>query len=246
MKKLIAPVIVALLIVVVLALVTQFSVLPLVQDYANNKSATLVEADKKFRALEMMHNTSPTGRFRSEEMTKEEINISNEDLEVLIAAGEMTFNNPEIHTLMEELKRRLKEVQKREARVEQVEMQLDIDWNNLAALTNQIDQARKNLENRLKEVRTNIKTNEQANLKKQAAILTNMIYEQSVDVAIVSLRKQTSVVEGAKLLYFMQPLEQAKLIGGLNKGEDEDQKLAHDTLQEYKKIGREIPVETEN
>ena len=63
MKKLIAPVIVALLIVVVLALVTQFSVLPLVQDYANNKSATLVEADKKFQALEMMHNTSPTGRF---------------------------------------------------------------------------------------------------------------------------------------------------------------------------------------
>ena len=239
MKKLIAPVIVALLIVVVLALVTQFSVLPLVQDYANNKSATLVEADKKFRALEMMHNTSPTGRFRSEEMTKEEINVSNEDLEVLIAAGEMTFNNPEIHTLMEELKRRLKEVQKREARVEQVEMQLDIDWNNLAALTNQIDQARKNLENRLKEVRTNIKTNEQKRLIEVAAMLT----KQPVEQAIETLRNETSIVECAKYLYFMQPTEQAKIIGELNKGGDEDKKRASDILREYKKIGQDIQIE---
>jgi hypothetical protein len=246
MKKLIAPVIVALLIVVVLALVTKLSVLPLVEEYANNKSVTLAEADNKYKALQLMHKTSPTGRFRSGDVSKEEITRSNEELEVLIAAGSMTFNNPEIQTLMEELKRRLNEVQKREARVEQVEMQLNIDWDNLEALTNQIDQARINLENRLKEVRTNIKTNEQANLIKYAAMLTNMIYDQSVDVAVVSLRQQASVAESAKLLYFMQPLEQAKLIGGLNKGEDEDKKLAHDILQEYKKIGREIPAETEN
>lgn len=246
MKKLIAPVIVALLIVAVLALVTKLLVLPLVEDYTENKSATLAEADNKFKALQMMHNTSPTGRFRPEEMSKQEIKYSNQDLEVLIAAGSMTFNNPEIQTLMEELKRRLNEVQKREARVAEVEDELDLNWDNLTALTNQIDQARKSLEKRLKEVRTNIKTNEQANLISEAAMLTNMLYDQSVDVAIVSLRKQTSVVESAKLLYFMQPLEQAKLIGGLNKGEDEDQKLAHDILQEYKKIGREIPVETEN
>lgn len=239
MKKLIAPVIVALLIVVVLALVTQFSVLPLVQDYADNKAVTLAEADNKFKALQLMHKTSPTGRFRSGDVSKEEITRSNEDLEVLIAAGEMTFNNPEIHTLMEELKRRLIEVQKREARVEQVEMQLDIDWNNLEALTNQIDQARKNLENRLKEVRTNIKTNEQQRLIDLAAMLTN----QPVELAIVTLRNETSIVESAKYLYFMQPTEQAKIIGELNKGEDEDKKLASDILREYKKIGQNIPIE---
>jgi len=246
MKKLIAPVIVALLIVVVLGLVTQFFVLPLVDKYIKNRSDTLLEADKKFQALQRMHDTSPTGRFRPEEMSKQEIKYSNQDLEVLIAAGSMTFNNPEIQTLMEELKRRLNEVQKREARVAQVEDELNLNWDNLTALTNQIDLARESLEKRLKEVRTNIKTNEQANLKSTAIMLTNMIYNGSVDEAIVSLRKQKSVVESAKLLYFMQPLEQAKLIGGLNKGEDEDQSLAHDILQEYKKIGREIPVETEN
>ena len=241
MKKLIAPVIVALLIVLVLVLVTQYSVLPLVEKYVENRSAALVEADKKFQALQRMHNTSPTGRFRSEDMPKEELNFSNEDLELLIAAGSMTFNNPEIQTLMEELKRRLNEVQKREARVAEVETQLNFDWNNLEALTNKIDQARESLEKRLKEVRTNIKTNEQANLKSIAAMLTN----QPVEQAVVTL-KQNSVIESAKLLYFMQPLEQSKLIGKLNQGEEMDKKLAHEILQEYKKIGIEIPVEIEN
>ena len=165
MKKLIAPVIVALLIVVVLAFVTRLSVLPLVLDYAENKSAKLLEADKKFKALQLMHNTSPTGRTRFEEMSKQEIKYSNQDLEVLIAAGSMTFNNPEIQTLMEELKRRLNEVQKREARVAQVERELDLNWDNLKDLTNRIDQARESLEKRLKEVRTNIKINEQAKIR---------------------------------------------------------------------------------
>ena len=239
MKKLIAPVIVALLIVVVLAFVTRLSVLPLVLDYAENKSAKLLEADKKFKALQLMHNTSPTGRTRFEEMSKQEIKYSNQDLEVLIAAGSMTFNNPEIQTLMEELKRRLLEVQKREARVAQVEMELDLNWDNLEALTNQIDQARLNLAKRLVEVRTNIKTNEQERLKELAAMLTN----QPVEQAIVTLRNEPSIVESAKYLYFMQPIEQAKIIGELNKGEDEDKKLAGDILREYKKIGQDIPIE---
>ena len=153
----------------------------------------------------------------------------------------MTFNNPEIQTLMEELKRRLNEVQKREARVAQVERELDLNWDNLKDLTNRIDQARESLEKRLKEVRTNIKTNEQANLISIVAILTN----QPVEQAVVTLQ-ENSVIESAKLLYFMQPLEQSKLIGELNQGEEKDKKLAHEILQEYKKIGIEIPVEIEN
>ena len=96
MKKLITPVIVALLIVVVLWFVTKLLVLPLVDDYVKNKSATLAEADNKFKALKLMHETSPPGRFGSEEMSKQEIKYSNQDLEVLIAAGSMTFNNPEM------------------------------------------------------------------------------------------------------------------------------------------------------
>ena len=241
MKKLIAPVIVALLIVVVLAFVTKYSVLPLVEEYAENKSDTLAKADNKFKALKLMHENSPPGRFGSEEMSKQEIKYSNQNLEVLIAAGSMTFNNPEIQTLMEELKRRLNEVQKREARVAQVERELDLNWDNLKDLTNRIDQARESLEKRLKEVRTNIKTNEQANLISIVAMLTN----QPVEQAVVTLQ-ENSVIESAKLLYFMQPLEQSKLIGELNQGEEKDKKLAHEILQEYKKIGIEIPVEIEN
>ena len=39
----------------------------------------------------------------------------------------MTFDNPEIQTLMEELKRRLKNVRDRE-KVEQVQSQLNSEW----------------------------------------------------------------------------------------------------------------------
>ena len=68
----------------------------------------------------------------------------------------MTFDNPEIQTLMEELKRRLKNVRDREERVEQVQSQLDSEWNNLATVTNRINQARLDLSNKLESARSQI------------------------------------------------------------------------------------------
>ena len=70
-----------------------------------------------------------------------------------------------------------------------------------------------------------------------------MLTNQPVEQAIVTLRNEPSIVESAKYLYFMQPIEQAMIIGELNKGEDEDKKLAGDILREYKKIGQDIPIE---
>ena len=185
-----------------------------------------------------MHKTTPGGRFDEADFTEEEINKSADELEDLVAAGQMTFDNPEIHTLMEELKRRLDEVRKREARVEQVQIELNLQWNHLAAVTNRIDQARQDLSNRLEVARKLIKDTEVKQLKVIAATLTNT----EPDVAVITLRMETNVVESAKYLYFMENAERAKILTELNQGTPEDQKLANDIIQEFKNIGQDIPI----
>ena len=86
----------------------------------------------------------------------------------------MTFDNPEIQTLMEELKRRLKNVRDREGRVEQVQSQLESEWTNLATVTNRINQARLALSNKLESARSQIKETEMKQLKEIAAMLTEI------------------------------------------------------------------------
>lgn len=238
MKKLIAPVIVALLVVITLAVATQYFVLPALIDYTEREGARLGEANAQLNALQLMHKTTPGGRFDEADFTEAEIKKSADELEDLVAAGQMTFDNPEIHTLMEELKRRLDEVRKREARVEQVQIELNLQWNHLAAVTNRIDQARQDLSNRLEVARKLIKDTEVKQLKVIAATLTNT----EPDVAVITLRMETNVVESAKYLYFMENAERAKILTELNQGTPEDQKLANDIIQEFKNIGQDIPI----
>ena len=174
MKKFIAPVIFALLIVSLLALVTKYLVMPEVVKYINYEANRLKEADAKFKAIQLVHKTTPAGRFNEGEISEDELNRTAEELEELVTAGQLTFDNPEIHTLMEELKRRLEKVQLREARVDQIERELDLQWKDLASVTNRIDSAREELSKKLKEAQTLIRANEQNRLRDSAALLTNM------------------------------------------------------------------------
>jgi len=238
MKKFIAPVIFALLIVSLLALVTKYLVMPEVVKYINYEANRLKEADAKFKAIQLVHKTTPAGRFNEGEISEDELNRTAEELEELVTAGQLTFDNPEIHTLMEELKRRLEKVQLREARVDQIERELDLQWKDLASVTNRIDLAREELSKKLKEAQTLIRANEQNRLRDSAALLTNM---PPAD-AVVSLRQYTNVIECAKLLYFMQVAEQANIISELNQGTEADIKLAGNILREFKKIGKEITL----
>ena len=153
----------------------------------------------------------------------------------------MTFDNPEIQTLMEELKRRLKNVRDREERVEQVQSRLESEWSNLATVTNRINQARLALSNKLESARSQIKETEMKQLKKTAAILTNMTPAE----AIVSLDK-TNHIESAKLLYYMQTPEQAKIISQLNKGTQQDKELVKKILEAFIRVDEDIPVEPDD
>ena len=211
MKNLIAPVIVALLIVATLGLATHYFLLPAIDAYVKSEAKKINEADTKLKALQLVHTTTPGGRFKDEDFDEESTRKSAKELEDFVSANRMTFDNPEIQTLMEELKRRLKNVRDREERVEQVQSQLDSEWNNLATVTNRINQARLDLSNKLESARSQIKETEMKQLKKTAAILTNMTPAE----AIVSLDK-TNHIESAKLLYYMQTPEQAKIISQLN------------------------------
>ncbi len=67
----------------------------------------------------------------------------------MVASGAMTFDNPDVHTLMLELQRRLKDVQKREDRISKIETELSLNWNNLSNLTNEIARARIDLSDKL-------------------------------------------------------------------------------------------------
>ena len=241
MKNLIAPVIVALLIVATLAIATKYVLMPAIKNYVDVEVTKIDEANAKLKAIKLVHNTTPGGRFKDEEFDEESIRKSADELEKFVSANRMTFDNPEIQTLMEELKRRLKNVRDREERVEQVQSQLDSEWNNLATVTNRINQARLALSNKLESARSQIKETEMKQLKKTAAILTNMTPAE----AIVSLDK-TNHIESAKLLYYMQTPEQAKIISQLNKGTQQDKELVKKILEAFKRVDEDIPVEPDD
>ena len=241
MKNLIAPVIVALLIVATLAIATKYFLLPAIDTYVDSEAKKINEADATLKAIQLVHETTPGGRFKDEEFDEKSIRKSAKELEDFVSAGKMTFNNPEIHTLMEELKRRLKNVRDREARVEQVQIQLDLEWTNLATVTNRINQARLALSNKLESARSQIKETEMKQLKKTAAILTNMTPAEAIN----SLDK-TNHIESAKLLYYMQTPEQAKILSQLNKGTQQDKELVKKILEAFKRVDEDIPVEPDD
>ena len=241
MKNLIAPVIVALLIVATLAIATKYVLMPAIKNYVDVEVTKIDEANAKLKAIKLVHNTTPGGRFKDEEFDEESIRKSADELEKFVSANRMTFDNPEIQTLMEELKRRLKNVRDREERVEQVQSQLDSEWNNLATVTNRINQARLALSNKLESARSQIKETEMKQLKKTAAILTNMTPAE----AVVSLDK-TNHIESAKLLYYMQTPEQAKIISQLNKGTQQDKELVKKILEAFIRVDENIPVEPDD
>ena len=241
MKNLIAPVIVALLIVATLAIATKYVLMPAIINYVDVEVTKIDEANAKLKAIQLVHGTTPGGRFKDEEFDEESIRKSAKELENFVSANRMTFDNPEIQTLMEELKRRLKNVRDREERVEQVQSQLESEWSNLATVTNRINQARLALSNKLESARSQIKETEMKQLKKTAAILTNMTPAE----AIVSLDK-TNHIESAKLLYYMQTPEQAKIISQLNKGTQQDKELVKKILEAFKRVDEYIPVEPDD
>ena len=241
MKNLIAPVIVALLIVATLAIATKYFLLPAIDTYVESEAKKINEADASLKAIQLVHTTTPGGRFKDEDFSEKSIRESALELENFVSSGNMTFNNPEIQTLMEELKRRLKNVRDREARVEQVQIQLDLEWTNLATVTNRINQARLALSNKLESARSQIKETEMKQLKKTAAILTNMTPAE----AVVSLDK-TNHIESAKLLYYMQTPEQAKIISELNKGTQQDKELVKKILEAFKRVDEYILVEPDD
>ena len=241
MKNLIAPVIVALLIVATLAIATKYVLMPAIKNYVDVEVTKIDEANAKLKAIKLVHNTTPGGRFKAEEFDEESIRKSADELEKFVSANRMTFDNPEIQTLMEELKRRLKNVRDREERVEQVQSQLESEWSNLATVTNRINQARLALSNKLESARSQIKETEMKQLKKTAAILTNMTPAE----AVVSLDK-TNHIESAKLLYYMQTPEQAKILSELNKGTQQDKELVKKILEAFKRVDEYIPVEPDD
>ena len=241
MKNLIAPVIVALLIVATLAIATKYVLMPAIKNYVDVEVTKIDEANAKLEAIKLVHNTTPGGRFKDEEFDEESIRKSADELENFVSANRMTFDNPEIQTLMEELKRRLKNVRDREQRVEQVQSRLESEWTNLATVTNRINQARLALSNKLESARSQIKETEMKQLKKTAAILTNMTPAE----AVVSLDK-TNHIESAKLLYYMQTPEQAKILSELNKGTQQDKELVKKILEAFKRVDEYIPVEPDD
>lgn len=242
MKNLIAPVIVALLIVATLALATHYFLLPAIDAYVKSEAKKINEADTKLKALQLVHTTTPGGRFKDEEFDEKSIRESALELEKFVSTSRMTFDNPEIQTLMEELKRRLKNVRDREQRVEQVQRRLESEWTNLATVTNRINQARLALNNKLESARSQIKETEMKQLKEMAAMLTEMGPADAVDM----LRGRTNPIESAKWLYYMETPEKAKIISELNKGTQQDKELVKKILEAFIRVDENIPVEPDD
>ena len=242
MKNLIAPVIVALLIVATLGLATHYFLLPAIDAYVKSEAKKINEADTKLKALQLVHTTTPGGRFKDEDFDEESTRKSAKELEDFVSANRMTFDNPEIQTLMEELKRRLKNVRDREQRVEQVQSRLESEWTNLATVTNRINQARLALSNKLESARSQIKETEMKQLKGIAAMLTEM---EPAD-AVVNIRGEANPIESAKLLYYMETPERAEIISELNNGTQQDKDLVKKILEAFKRVDEYIPVEPDD
>ncbi len=242
MKNLIAPVIVALLIVATLALATHYFLLPAIDAYVKSEAKKINEADTKLKALQLVHTTTPGGRFKDEEFDEKSIRESALELEKFVSTSRMTFDNPEIQTLMEELKRRLKNVRDREQRVEQVQSRLESEWTNLATVTNRINQARLALSNKLESARSLIKETEMKQLKEMADMLTEM----GPADAVLTLRGRTNPIESAKWLYYMETPEKAKIISELNKGTQQDKELVKKILEAFIRVDENILVEPDD
>ena len=242
MKKLIVPIIIALLIVAGITAATYFWVLPELEQYAQHKADTMVQAGQKVSEVTEKHSDTPVTRFVESPSTPEETRLSAEKIQGMVTSGAMTFDNPDVHTLMLELQRRLKDVQKREDRISKIETELDLNWNNLSNLTNEIATARKELSEKLLNAVDLIKQTEEKGYRDRARVLTNMTPAS----AVISLRKVNDPKECAKLIFLMQVTEQAALISELNTGPEEDQALASEILKEFNRIGLETVEEEQN
>ena len=73
-------------------------------------------------------------------------------------------------------------------------------------------------------------------------MLTNMLPAE----AVVTLHQKTNHIESAKLLYYMQTPEKAKIISELNKGTQQDKELANKILEAFIRVDKHIPVEPDD
>ena len=242
MKKLILPIIIALLIVAGIAAATKFWVMPVLEKYAKDKADAMVQAGAELHEVTQKHIDTPITKFDDPESTPEENRISADKIQSMVASGAMTFDNPDVHTLMLELQRRLKDVQKREDRISKIETELSLNWNNLSDLTNEIAKARKDLSDKLLDAVNLIKQTEENGYRSRAKVLTNMLPAD----AVVILSQEADSKEIAKLFFLMQVTEQAALITELNTGAEEDQKLASEILKEFNRIGLESAEEDQD
>ena len=242
MKKLIAPIIIALMIVAGVAAATNFWVMPILEKYAKDKADAMVQAGAELDEVTQIHADTPAIRLNDPQLSPEESRLSAETIQNMVGSGSsMTFDNPDVHTLMLELQRRLKEVQRREDRISKMETELSLNWNNLSNLTNEIAQARTNLSDKLLDAVDLIRRTQENGYRLRAQMLTNM---PPAD-AVTTLRQLADSREIAKLFFLMGVTEQAALISELNKGPEEDQKLASDILKEFNRIGLESAEEVD-
>ena len=241
MKKLIVPIIIALLIVAGVAAATNFWVMPVLEKYAKDKADAMVQAGAEVHEVTQEHTDTPIISFDDPETTPEESRLSAETIQGMVASGSMTFGNPDVHTLMLELQKRLEDVQRREDRISKIETELSLNWNNLSSLTNEIAQARTNLSDKLLDAVDLISRTQEDGYRSRAQVLTNL---PPAD-AVTTLRQLADSREIAKLLFLMGVTEQAALISEFNKGPEEDQKLASDILKEFNRIGLESAEEVD-
>ena len=79
-------------------------------------------------------------------------------------------------------------------------------------------------------------------LKGIAAMLTEM---EPAD-AVVNIRGEANPIESAKLLYYMETPERAKIISELNNGTQQDKDLVKKILEAFKRVDEYIPVEPDD
>ena len=76
MKKLIVPIIIALLIVAGITAATYFWVLPLLEQYAQDKADAMVQAGVELGAVTKKHGDTPVTRLEMSHSTPEETRLS--------------------------------------------------------------------------------------------------------------------------------------------------------------------------
>ena len=113
---------------------------------------------------------------------------------------------------------------------------MNFQRSTLAAMTNRINQTSLNLSNSPESARSQIKETEMKQLRKTAAMLTNMY---PPDVAVM-LREQSNPIQSAKLLYYMQTLERTKIMSELNNGTEQDKELAKKILEALIRVEEDI------